>query len=80
MERGVVPCASNPGPAGINRRQFVLRGAALGAMLTGSSSLLTACGGGHGLHICKGKLLESPSICACEFPCGAGIWPDGRCR
>ena len=49
MERGVVPCASNPEPAGIDRRQFVMRGAALGAMLTGSSSLLAACGGGTSL-------------------------------
>lgn len=49
MEQGVVPCASNPEPAGIDRRQFVLRGAALGAMLTGSSSLLAACGGGTSL-------------------------------
>ena len=36
-------------PATIDRRQFVLRGTALGLVLTGSSSLLAACGGGTSL-------------------------------
>ena len=49
MERSDVDRASVPNPAGIDRRQFVLRGAALGALLTGSSSLLAACGGNTSL-------------------------------
>ena len=49
MERQDVETGSADAPATIDRRQFVLRGAALGAALTGSSSLLAACGGGTSL-------------------------------
>ncbi len=44
-----VPAASGGRPGGIDRREFMLRGAALGALLTGSSGWLAACGGGTSL-------------------------------
>jgi peptide/nickel transport system substrate-binding protein len=49
MERNDVETGSGAAPASIDRRQFVLRGAALGVMLTGSSTVLGACGGGTAL-------------------------------
>ena len=49
MERSDPESASVPVTAGIDRRQFILRGAAFGTLLTGSSNLLAACGGGTSL-------------------------------
>jgi hypothetical protein len=49
MERNDVVTGSGAAPATSDRRQFVLRGAALGVMFTGSSTLLSACGGGTSL-------------------------------
>jgi peptide/nickel transport system substrate-binding protein len=49
MERNDVVAVIGAAPATIDRRQFVLRSATLGVMLTGSSTLLSACGGGTSL-------------------------------